>query len=541
MRSRAAAERFIRLLASSKTYRPDGAVESTSDLAVWTLAHRGYSGNERLDVWAYPTKDLALRAGAVLAMQSGLDEDAAASSAFAAGHWQQVMERYEQQSPRWHVLRVQAAFLQDDDSDLYESQQSDSGTVDDPATTDRSGSTRNGGSTRTDRTHLDVRPVGLAEPMRRAVIAALEGAGWPVEVEHHPQAGALRTYAGPATIDVARAAVPPAALVDDVHPDDAAAFDLSSPLQVRVWAPMFVNFTPELGRIAGIDAYQIGTDRTAEQIVTEIDTAVSVARRRDMTDSPAHAQCGICGDHYPDRALLSPTDDAVPVCPCCAFDGDLLDAEPAYLAYQLDQANRQSVALPAGWSAVQVLLCCLAGSDFESRLRLDWRAHGTLFEPAEVWSNPTSTWIWLPPPPNRPPALRGLGCGASLAAVMSAIDRSHPDLLESYRAARSQHIAEDDPFKDDEGPLCSGGDQGPREPQEIVERFWPAVIAYAVALLTQQHERRDSRPPWHVLESFELVDWIENLDPQLNSMHVETVLLAGITTVRDLLDPAADS
>ena len=122
MRARAAAERFIRLLVSSKTYRPDGAVDTTKDLAVWTLAHRGYSGNGRLDVWAYPTKDLALRAGAVLAMQSGLDEDAAASSAFESGHWQQVMERYEQQSPRWHVLRVQAAFLQDDDSDLRGSQ-----------------------------------------------------------------------------------------------------------------------------------------------------------------------------------------------------------------------------------------------------------------------------------------------------------------------------------------------------------------------------------------------------------------------------------
>ena len=131
MRSRAAAERFIRLLVSSKTYRPNGAVETTRDLAVWTLAHRGYSGSGRLDVWAYPTKDLALRAGADLAMQSGLDEDTDASTAYAAGRYPQVMERYEQLSPPEHVLRVQAAFLQDGaDSDLRELPY-ESGTQDD--------------------------------------------------------------------------------------------------------------------------------------------------------------------------------------------------------------------------------------------------------------------------------------------------------------------------------------------------------------------------------------------------------------------------
>lgn len=50
-------------------------METTRDPAVWTLAHRGYSGCGRLDVWVYATKQEALREGAKLAMACGLDED----------------------------------------------------------------------------------------------------------------------------------------------------------------------------------------------------------------------------------------------------------------------------------------------------------------------------------------------------------------------------------------------------------------------------------------------------------------------------------
>jgi hypothetical protein len=75
VRSRAVAERFIRLLTSSTIYRPDGRIETTKDLAVWTRAHRGYSGGGRLDIWVYRSEAEALAAGALLAMECGLDED----------------------------------------------------------------------------------------------------------------------------------------------------------------------------------------------------------------------------------------------------------------------------------------------------------------------------------------------------------------------------------------------------------------------------------------------------------------------------------
>ena len=69
-------------------------------------------------------------------------------------------------------------------------------------------------SAATGRTYLDAaasmtafgtRPPVLAEPLRHALATALAETGWPLEIEHHPHAAALRSYAGPATIDVGRA------------------------------------------------------------------------------------------------------------------------------------------------------------------------------------------------------------------------------------------------------------------------------------------------------------------------------------------------
>jgi hypothetical protein len=109
------ADTFIHSVTSSRTYHTDGTVNTTTDPAVWTLAHRGYSGGGRLDVWVYPTKAVALREGARLAMECGMDEDVEAKELFAAGKFAKVMERYEQTHPETHLLRVQAAFLQFDD------------------------------------------------------------------------------------------------------------------------------------------------------------------------------------------------------------------------------------------------------------------------------------------------------------------------------------------------------------------------------------------------------------------------------------------
>ncbi len=109
-------ETFVRQVVSSTLIRRDGTVEQTRDLAIWTLAHRGYSGNGRLDIWAYPTKAAALREGVKLAMSCGLDEDPEAVRLYEKGRWEKVLERYEQTHPETHLLRVQAAFLQQQES-----------------------------------------------------------------------------------------------------------------------------------------------------------------------------------------------------------------------------------------------------------------------------------------------------------------------------------------------------------------------------------------------------------------------------------------
>lgn len=80
--------------------------------AVWTLAHRGYSGGGRLDVWVYPSKLDAERAGAELAMASGLSDDPTARKMFAAGRFADVLQHYEDTAAdATHLLTVQVAFL----------------------------------------------------------------------------------------------------------------------------------------------------------------------------------------------------------------------------------------------------------------------------------------------------------------------------------------------------------------------------------------------------------------------------------------------
>lgn len=382
--------------------------------------------------------------------------------------------------------------------------------------------------------------VVLAEPLRDALAEGLTAAGWPVEIEYNPQASGLRCYAGPATVEVARVQFPVEGLTGDEHPDDAAVFDLASPLRVTVWAPLIVGFDPDLHRVGGLDGHDIPAAQSAAAITAQIDLAVGAARRTDLHQTPERGQCGICGDRYPDPALLAATTGPIRVCPCCVFDGDLLGVDPAYLAYQIDQATARSLVLPAGWSAVQTLLCCLGGPGLPQRLRSEWRDAGTLFEPSGVWADPAQVWIWLPPAGvRRPAALSQLGAGASLGTITAALNRAHPDLQARYQALRAEDLAEIRHDEDDDHEIEDhpGGEDRLQVPAETIERCWPAVLAYATAMITQRGERPEHRDPWHVPESFELDELVRGLDPNLDSFHIETVLMAGIPAVLEVLDP----
>jgi hypothetical protein len=112
---------FIRQVTATKTFHPDGTTTVDKRPAVWTLAHRGFSGSGRLDIWVYPSQAIALRAGAQLALACGLDEsDPQAVRLYQSGRYQAVLDRYEAAHPDSFLLRVQPAFLQDEDVDSPE-------------------------------------------------------------------------------------------------------------------------------------------------------------------------------------------------------------------------------------------------------------------------------------------------------------------------------------------------------------------------------------------------------------------------------------
>jgi len=50
-------------------------------------------------------------------MECGMDEDPRCAELFAAGRWAAVLQWYEERSPDGHLLRVQAAFLQQGEGD----------------------------------------------------------------------------------------------------------------------------------------------------------------------------------------------------------------------------------------------------------------------------------------------------------------------------------------------------------------------------------------------------------------------------------------
>ncbi|GAB4590164.1 hypothetical protein [Nocardia sp. IFM 10818] len=108
--SRTKAAAFIRYEISSEAYHPDSSVEIETSPAVWTLAHKGYSGSGRLDVWVYPDQDSALRDGAQLALECGLDEDPTNMRLFKHEKYAEILQRYEREHPG-NILRVQSSFF----------------------------------------------------------------------------------------------------------------------------------------------------------------------------------------------------------------------------------------------------------------------------------------------------------------------------------------------------------------------------------------------------------------------------------------------
>ncbi|MFC9330793.1 hypothetical protein [Kitasatospora sp. NPDC057015] len=104
-------EAFIHEEVSSQVFHPGGDTTTELAPAVWTLAHRGYSGSGRLDIWTYTSRKRALKAGADLAMACAMDDHEAARSLYGAGRYEDLLALYESHHPETHLLRVQPSFL----------------------------------------------------------------------------------------------------------------------------------------------------------------------------------------------------------------------------------------------------------------------------------------------------------------------------------------------------------------------------------------------------------------------------------------------
>ncbi|MFJ6686296.1 hypothetical protein [Streptomyces werraensis] len=370
------------------------------------------------------------------------------------------------------------------------------------------------GYARTARMHAEGSRAVLTADVQRNVVQAFRQAGWPTENDGFPEGGQWSACAGPVWSLLSR----PGGTNWDAHPDDAERHDLTITPEFTFTAPLISINTGEamVRKVPG--------DTPPPELVSQVSAAVARARGHEIAKLVDDAQCAICGDRYPARHLLAPTAaQEVAVCPSCVFDGDLFGTyDPVRLAYDIDHLWFEELAMPAGWAAVAALLACAGGKAFVERLK---RA-GVLALPARHWSDLSQLWIWLPPR-TRPAALDGLGAGAGLTRVVEAVEAAHPDLRERFRAQRAEEL-ELDENEDGRGYL--------------VEQLWPAVIAYAVALATQEQERPAHRPPWHVLsDSFEpgaLAGCFHELGSNLNAdgLDVCFTLEVGLQVVAGALD-----
>ncbi|MEV8544468.1 hypothetical protein [Streptomyces sp. NPDC051572] len=338
------------------------------------------------------------------------------------------------------------------------------------------------------------RPI-FTEDLQQRMLTAFRAAHWPVEADGAAEFGQWTGWPGPVRSSLARSRGPlPGAISED--PDDPGHNDLTQDPEWTFIAPRIMGRGPEAMVLT------LPGSTPAAELVQQVSATFAASRAADIAKLSDRRACGVCADPYPAEHLLTVTEAARPqVCPGCAFSNDLVDLHPLQLAADLDRLFYEDIALPAGWTAVAALLACAGGQAFLDRLRGD----DGLQLAADDWADAGRLWIPLPPGA-RPAALAGFGPGASLAAVVGAVDRAHPQLTGQVRRLIA---AELDAEIEDGEDACDPDDY-------FVPRLWPAVIAYAVCLGTQAQERSGRRSPWHAVDRF-AIDSLDDAFEQVGS------------------------
>lgn len=319
-----------------------------------------------------------------------------------------------------------------------------------------------------------------------ALVDALRNDGWPV-TEGGFKDNAWTLTAGPAvSIDVRPR---------DGDADGMLALEDLSPLTGGTSGPLedAPDDVVELGVVfpncaeEGFEAYldpQLPGPRQARVVERFVAASRASAVSRVVND----VQCDYCRDAYPDGHLLEMTfgPDMSPretLCPACAFEPEVLDGRhPGEFMELYDAMVRTQASAPAGWGAVAVFTAVAmkaGGFDLAAELELDPFSG---LEPH--WGDPAQVWVWLPPVKVRPACWKDLGPGATIGRLVSLLDRDDPDLVQRVLATR------EDP-RDAEVTRM-----GRRPRTRFIEELWPAVVAYAVAFTTQEHEHPRRRSPW---------------------------------------------
>ncbi|MGW6144444.1 hypothetical protein [Streptomyces sp. NPDC055140] len=319
----------------------------------------------------------------------------------------------------------------------------------------------------------------LAKDYLKALVAEFRLLGWGAG-HHEPEVDCfgLTAYAGPVaglSLSVGRADHD--ANGDELDPDDPEQSDLTKPLYLMAMCPSG-NATVEDFEDGLADCSTEAVRVTARRMNSTLGKT-RLRRVRGMEERST-TPCPICGDRYPEHHLLKNAHSAEPVCPACIFDGDqAYRTDLPYLAVRLDRLLHDDLSAPAGWDAVAAVLALTCGPNLGTRLDRELKERGGWPFVMERWGEPLErSWIWLPGPGHRHEAFKHLGAGASLAALVDAVDRHDPT---ARAAAKALSRASEVRWRD---------------------ALWPAAIAYAVAFTAQGYERDRHRTPFHVVHSF---------------------------------------
>lgn len=314
-----------------------------------------------------------------------------------------------------------------------------------------------------------------------ALVAEFHRTGWTADDNAgvDDMDGTPMVWCGPAQVMVGR--VDP----DDDQwltgdPDDPEQFDLTT-------APQVLAVTPPNG-MRDDDGVIEGTFSTADlspaRVVSSIKELVAASRLAGLASKHVRARCSVCDEVFPEHHLLwVGKRDAY--CPGCMFrpESGYTCVSPADLMEFYTYLEMGDSSYPTMWTALAVMTSQALRHSPRDALEIT----GTSLSDALGYRSPANYWMWLPQHPQSPSVLAQFGAGATIGAIVAALDAAHPDLRARYTSAIAPHLAdfhynvvEDGVDVDDPDDLVEAG---LRPAVTWVNEWWESIVAFAVGFL----------------------------------------------------------